>query len=384
MGDDSSVRRAYRYRIYPTARQRLAMEAQLRFACELYNAALEQRRDAWRRGRHTVTLFEQFRDLTDVRAAGIGPVEMNCTAMRDPLRRLDRAFEAFFRRLEGGVKPGYPRFRSSRRYDSLTWADGWAVRDCRLALQGVGHLKVKWHRELPATAVMRTVTVRNVAGRWYACFSLLLPPRPRVSAGPRAAVGIDLGVQHFLTLSTGDHVAGPRAYRASVRRLRVIQRRLSRQKKGSRRQQTVGLLLARKHDRIRNLRRDHAHKLSHRLVADFALIAVEDLNFRGLASGFLAKHVSDQGWAAFLTVLEYKAAEAGTRVVRVAPAGTSQVCSSCGKVVKKPLSERTHSCPGCGLVIDRDTNAALNILRLGLSLQASTWPKGRALPEKTA
>ncbi|TMF99933.1 MAG: IS200/IS605 family element transposase accessory protein TnpB [Chloroflexi bacterium] len=312
MGDDSSVRRAYRYRIYPTARQRLAMEAQLRFACELYNAALEQRRDAWRRGRHTVTLFEQFRDLTDVRAAGIGPVAMNCTAMRDPLRRLDRAFEAFFRRLEAGVKPGYPRFRSSRRYDSLTWADGWAVRDCR---------------ELPATAVARTVTVRSVAGRWYACFSLLLPPRPRVSAGPRAAVGIDLGVQHFLTLSTGDHVAGPRAYRASVRRLRVIQRRLSRQKKGSRRQQTVGLLLARKHDRIRNLRRDHAHKLSHRLVADFALIAVEDLNFRGLASGFLAKHVSDQGWAAFLTVLKYKAAEAGTRVVRVAPAGTSQVCS---------------------------------------------------------
>ncbi len=315
------------------------MEAQLSFACELYNAALEQRRDAWRRGRRTVTLSEQFRDLTDVRAAGIGPVAMNCTAMRDPLRRLDRAFEAFFRRLKAGVKPGYPRFRSSRRYDSLTWS---------------------------------------------ACFSLLLPLRRRVSAGLRAAVGIDLGVQHFLTLSTGDHVAGPRAYRASVRRLRVIQRRLSRQKKGSRRQQTVGRLLARKHDRIGNIRRDHAHKLSRRLVADFALIAVEDLNFRGLASGFLAKHVSDQGWAAFLTVLEYKAAEAGTRVVRVAPAGTSQVCSSCGTVVKKPLSERTHSCPGCGLVIDRDTNAALNILRLGLSLQASTWPNGRALPEKTA
>ena len=143
LGDDSRVRRAYRYRIYPTARQRLAMEAQLSFACELYNAALEQRRDAWRRGRHTVTLSEQFRDLTDVRAAGIGPVAMNCTAMRDPMRRLDRAFEAFFRRLKAGVKPGYPRFRSARRYDSLTWADGWAVRDRRLALQGVGHLKVR-------------------------------------------------------------------------------------------------------------------------------------------------------------------------------------------------------------------------------------------------
>jgi putative transposase len=376
MGDDSRVRRAYRYRIYPTVRQRLAIEAQLRFACELYNAALEQRRDAWRRGRHTVTLSEQFKDLTDVRAGGIGPVAMNCTAMRDPLRRLDRAFEAFFRRLKAGVKPGYPRFRSSRRYESLTWADGWALRDRRLALQGIGHLKVKWHRELPAAGVVRTVTVRRVAGRWYACFSLLVPQQQRVAVPPWTAVGIDVGIRQFLTLSTGEHVAGPRAYHAAARQLRVIQRRLSRREKGSRRHQKAVRLFARKHERIRNVRHDHAHKLTHRLVADFALIAVEDLNFRGLARGFLAKHVADQGWAAFLTVLEYKAAEAGTRLVRVAPAGTSQVCSRCGTVVKKPLSERTHSCPGCGLVIDRDTNAALNILRLGLSLQASTWPKG--------
>ena len=117
------LRRTYRYRIYPTARQRLALEAQLRFACELYNAALEQRRDAWRSQRRALNYVTQCRELTDVRAAGLGPVQMNCTAMRDPLRRLDRAFAAFFRRVKARTNPGYPRFRASRRYDSLTWAD---------------------------------------------------------------------------------------------------------------------------------------------------------------------------------------------------------------------------------------------------------------------
>src|SRR2546428_2854068 len=129
MLDHARLRRTFRYRIYPTVRQRLALESQLDFASQLYNAALEQRRYSWR-GRHrSVTLYEQFRELTAVRAAGLGPANMSCSAMRDPLRRLDRAFAAFFRRVKAGDKPGYPRFRSVRRYDSLTWDEGWGVRD---------------------------------------------------------------------------------------------------------------------------------------------------------------------------------------------------------------------------------------------------------------
>jgi putative transposase len=133
MADDNRLRRTYRYRIYPTVRLRLALEAQLGFACQLYNAALEQRRYAWRARRRSVTLYDQFRDLTEVRAASMGPANMNCSAMRDPLRRLDRAFDAFFRRVKAGAKPGYPRFRSVRRYDSLTWDSGWGIHDGRLA-----------------------------------------------------------------------------------------------------------------------------------------------------------------------------------------------------------------------------------------------------------
>jgi putative transposase len=376
MAADAHLKRTYRYRIYPTVRLRLALVAQLRFACQLYNAALEQRRYAWR-GRHrSVTLYEQFRELTAVRAATLGPANMSCSAMRDPLQRLDRAFSAFFRRVKVGEKPGYPRFRSVRRYDSLTWNSGWGVRDGRLALQGIGQVKVKWHRPLPASAVVRTVTVRRVAERWYACFSLRVFRSPQVAVAGRPAVGIDLGIRHFATLSTAEQIPGPRAYRAAKRQLRVAQRRVARRHRGSHRRHKARLLLARQHERIRNLRHDHAHKLTRRLVSDFGLIAVENLNVGGLARGRLARDVTDQGWAAFLTMLEYKAAEAGTRLIRVPPRGTSQTCSGCGVVVPKQLSELTHLCPACGLVIDRDTNAARNILRLGLSRQASTWPTG--------
>ena len=308
---------------------------------------------------------------------------MNCTAMRDPLRRLDRAFAAFFRRVEAGTKPGYPRFRAARRYDSLTWADGWALVDGRLRVQGVGHVKVKWHRPLPGSARVRTMSVRRMAGRWHACLSLQLPATQVVAASPRLAVGIDLGIKHFAALSTGELIVGPRVHRAALRRLRLIQRRLARRRKGSRRRQKVGYLLSRQYERIRNVRRDHAHKLSRRLVTEFGMIAMEKLNIRALARGFLAREVSDQAWAAFVKVLEYKAAEAGTELIKVPPRGTSQACSGCGTDVPKRLSERIHSCQICQLVIDRDANAARNILRLGLSHQALTWPVGRALPEKT-
>jgi putative transposase len=376
MADHKLLRRTYRYRIYPTVRLRHALDAQLSFACQLYNAALEERRYAWRGQRRSVTLSEQFRELTAVRAARMGPHSMSCSAMRDPLRRLDWAFAAYFRRVKAGVKPGYPRFRSVHRYDSLTWVSGWAVRNGRLALQGIGQVKVKWHRRLPTSVVVRTVTVRRVAERWYACFSLQVPASPRVPTIPLPTVGLDLGIRHFAALSTGEKLAGPRAYRAAKSTLRVAQRRVARRHKGSHRRHKAGLLLARGHERIRNLRHDYAHKLTRRLVSDFGLIAVEDLNIGGLARGPLAKDVTDQGWAAFLTMLEYKAAEAGTRLIRVPPGGTSQTCSGCGVMVPKLLSERTHQCPECGLVIDRDTNAARNILRLGLSRQASTWPTG--------
>ncbi len=367
------LQRTYRYRLYPTARQELALNSQLAFACELYNAALEQRRDAWRRQRQSLGYVAQCRDLTELRVAGGGPPGMSCFAMRDPLRRLDRAFAAFFRRVKAGQKPGYPRFRARRRYDSLTW-DGWRLREGRLVLPGIGHLKVRWHRSLPPNADLRTVTVRRHVRHWYVGFaSTRTKPMSLPTTG--LSVGLDLGITTFTALSTGERLAGPRALRAAQRRLRVAQRCVSRRMRASQRRRKAARLVARLHERVRNLRRDHAFKLAAHLVQRFDNIYVEALNLKGLAKSRLARDVYDQGWGGFLTILTDKAEEAGRSVVALDARNTSQWCSACGALVPKPLGERMHRCT-CGFQADRDINAAKNLYRLGMSRQASTWPTG--------
>lgn len=363
--------RTFRYRIYPTVGQRSALVAQLAFACELYNAALEQRRDAWRSRRRSISYAAQCRDLTEVRSSELGPTGMSCHAMRDPLRRLDRSFAAFFRRLKSGDKPGYPRFRSRRRYDTLTW-DQWMLRHGRLRLPGIGHLKVGWHRPLPRDAQIRTVTIRRHARHWYVNFSLQRC-KPMPLPATNESVGLDLGIAVFATLSTGEQLVGPRSLRLAQRRLRIAQRRVSRRVRGSNRRRKAGLVLARLHERVRNVRRDHAFKLAKTLVQRFDVIYVEDLNLRGLARGRLARDIHDQAWGAFLTILTDKAVEAGRSVIAIDARNTSQVCSGCGRLVPKPLSQRWHRCP-CGYEADRDINAARNLYRLGESRQAQTRP----------
>jgi putative transposase len=351
----------------------MALEAQLAFACELYNAGLEQRRDAWRRGRRSISYAEQCRDLTDIRAHGMGPAGMSCYAMRSPLRRLDHAFAAFFRRRKAGEEPGYPRFRARHRYNSLSW-DTWVLRDGRLALPGIGNMKVRWHRPLPIHADVRTVTVRRHSRHWYAGF-VLDRPKPAPLAATTESVGLDLGITTFAALSTGELQRGPRSLRAARQRLRVAQRCVSRRVRGSHRRRKAGLLVARLHERVRNLRRDHAFKLASNLVFRFDVIYVEALNLTGLARSHLARDVHDQGWGTFLTIVTDKAAEAGRSVVALDARNTSQTCSACGALVPKRLAERWHRC-SCGYEADRDVNAARNLYRLGESRQAPTWPTG--------
>ena len=373
LGGPRTIRRTYRYRLYPTAKQRRALEAQLAFACELYNAALEQRRDLWRRCRILVRRAAQYRELTDVRAAGLGPPGMSCHAMRDPLRRADLAYAAFFRKLRAGENAGHPRFRSRRRYDSLT-SDTWTLQNGRLHLKGVGHLKIRWHRPLPTDARISTVTVRRHSRHWYVGFALEkeapipLPPT-------WTPVGVDLGITTFAALSTGETLSGPRAFRVARQRLRIAQRRVSRRMWDSNRRRKASIVVARLHERVHNVRRDHAFKLANDLVRRFDVIYVEALNLVGLARGRNARDIHDQSWGAFLRILTDKAEEAGRSVIALDPRHTSQTCSACGTHVPKRLEERWHRC-SCGYAADRDVNAARNLLRLGESLQTPTWPTG--------
>jgi len=206
------------------------------------------------------------------------------------------------------------------------------------------------------------VTLRREAGKWYVCFSCVLPDVPLCAEG-KAAVGIDVGLSHFLTTSEGDAEPNPRYLQDALPRLRVAGRAVSRKKKGGHNRRKAVRRLAGVHGRVRNLRREHHHQVALRLVRRYGFIAAESLNVRGmLRNGRLSRAIADAGWSGFLLTLRSKAESAGVRFVGIDPKGTSQQCSKCGHEVKKDLSVRWHDCPHCGLSLDRDHNAALNIL----------------------
>jgi putative transposase len=385
------MHRSYRYRIYPTRRQVEALEAQLAFCCDLYNAALQERRDAWQKGVR-VGYHDQARQLTEVRREGMAPA-MNAWTQIDALMRLDRSFQAFFRRCKAGEKPGYPRFRSKRRFDSLSWsfsgnAGGVALADGRLRLQGVGHVKVKWHRLIPDEASLKTATVGRHGDRWEVCLSLELPDA--IPAEREAAeVGLDLGIATFAALSTGELALGPHACKAVTRRVRKHQRTVARRQRGSNRRRKAVALLGRAKEHEREVRRDHRHKLARDLVTRFTFIAVEDLailNMTARARGTvdapgsnvaqkagLNRSQLDQAWGSFLLALQSKAEETGSVVLKVNPSNTSRTCHECGVVdARSRRSQAEFACVACGHHDHADVNAARNILSLGRRLQAPT------------
>ena len=365
-----AVRRTYRYRLYPTGNQVRALEAQLGERCDLYNAALEHRRTMWRDHGVSVTFNQQSAELKEMRAEGLLDSTANFWSQQSVLKRLEAAFQAFFRRCKAGEAPGYPRFRARRRFDTLDFsfagnAGGIALTDAgRLRIQGVGHIKVKMHRPIPAGARLCEARVTRRGNRWYVAISLNgVPARPLPATG--RVVGVDLGITVFAATSDGELIPGPRSNRAGAAAVRRAARKVSRRKRGSNRRRKAGVLLARQREREANRRRDHAHKTARSLVNRFDLVAVEGLNHLGLAKGMLARDCNDQGWAGFIGHVRDKAEEAGRAVILVDPRGTSQECSSCGIVVRKALGVRVHSC-ACGYIADRDVNAARNILARAL------------------
>jgi putative transposase len=367
------MRRSYKYRLYPNQAQKIRLNDLLSGARRLYNAALEQRRWMYRDHRISVGYLDQAKELKEARDADDKLILLNYSACQDVLRRLQKAFDAFFRRIQHGQTPGYPRFKGADRFDSVTfpaYGDGVKLSE-RLYVQNVGWLKIKLHR--PVEGKVKTVTLKREAGDWYAVFSCEdVPARSYPPA--TAEVGIDLGLESFATLSTGEKIENPRWYRKTEARLKGAQRGLSRKKRGSKRRQKAKRRLARLHAKAANQRRDFHHKVAHRIVSENRLISVEDLAPREMLSASprgLSKSIQDASWSRFLSILGAKAEEAGRQFVKVPPRGTSSTCIACGGYRQKTLSERTHSCE-CGLVLDRDVHASHNILRLGRSLQRST------------
>ena len=377
------VRKTFKYRLYPNGEQAVAFEHQLSEARSLYNAALQERRDAWKMQRVSRNYYDQANQLKEIR--DMGNLDLaNFSACQDILRRADKTFKAFFRRIKAGEKAGYPRFKSRDRFDSYSfpaWGDGCHLTDAgRVKVQGVGAIKLKMHRSIAGE--IKTLTLKREAGKWYACFSVILDietPTPQAES-----IGIDVGLYSFVALSNGELVTNPRNLKAGLGKLRRCQRKVARRKRGSTGRRKAVQLLQKSHAHIRNQRSDFQHKLSRQLATTYGLIAIEDLNIKGLSRGMLARSVNDAGWGMFLTKLAYKVEETGGVLVKVNPNGTSQVCSRCGCLpdVPKTLADRIHSCPHCGLVIDRDVNAARNILSLGLRLWDKTWHNSASVSQE--
>ena len=393
------MRRAYKFLLRPTAKQVTALEACLEDTRQLYNAALEERREAWRMGKHRVTFYSQDAQLKEIRAADperFGRWSFTCE--RAAIRRLDRAFQAFFRRVKAGEKPGYPRFKRHNWFDSIEWPDHgdgckWdsvphpAV--TRIRLQGVGHVRVHQHRAVQGR--VKTVSVKREGNRWYVVLSCDdVPAEPLEPTG--AVVGIDMGIASFLTTSGGTYVSNPRPLVAAAENLAVAQQSLARKKRGSNRRRKAVRKVAALHGKVRRTRLDHAHKTALALVRDHDVIVHEALKVANMtrrpkprpaedgtwepngaaAKAGLNRSISDAGWGVFLNVLRAKAESAGRVVVEVDPRHTSQRCARCGHIAAgNRVSQAEFRCLSCGHEAHADVNAAINILRAGLALQAA-------------
>jgi putative transposase len=335
----------------------------------LYNACLDQRKTAWQTEQRSVKYTEQSAWFKQQREENPYFARLNFSSAQATMRRLDKAFANFFRRVqEWNQEPGYPRFKSRDRYGSIeypAYGDGIRLNGDRLRVQHVGAIGVKLHRPYQGTA--KTATLKREAGKWYLILSCDLG-EVQAPRSPLPPAGIDAGLESFLTDSDGNQEPNPRYLKTVLPKLRRVSRSVSRKRKGSKNRRKAVRRLQRIHTRVRNLRREHHHQVVNRLVRRYGLIAVERLNVRGMLKNHrLSRSIADAGWSGFLATLRNKAESAGVRFVQVDPKGTSQEYSQCGCEVRKDLSLRWHRCSVCGLSLHRDHNSARNILARGLA-----------------
>ena len=413
------MRKACKFRLYPNHEQEQKMFFTLNHCRELYNAALSERKDSYQKHfRQTVyqneqgqvfiaqmeanmkvqsvTYLQQKRDLVAIKDIREEYKDIHSQVLQDVMSRLEKAMQAFFRRLNEGQTPGFPRFQGRNRYCSFTYAQsGFTVSEKHVTLSKIGKVRVKYHRELQGD--MKTCTIKREVDQWYVVFSCEIPDSEVTTHLPYTdtAIGIDLGLLHFATLSTGDTIENPRYYRRAQADLKRKQQHKDRCKRGSHRKEKAKKQVAKAHRKIKNQRADFLHKQSRQLVNTYETIVFEELQIANIskapepkqdengtylpngaaAKGGLNKSILDAGWGTFVSLCKSKAEEAGlVTVLQIDPKYTSQICSGCGQVRKKELSERWHSCE-CGCELDRDHNAALNILNKGLkTLSGGTHP----------
>jgi putative transposase len=365
--------KAYQYRIYPTKKQRKTLQMHLEECRCLYNHLLEMRHTAYERDGISLSCFQQQRTYPILKEERPTLREVHSQVLQNVAVRVDLAYKAFFRRCKTGEKPGFPRFKGYGRYDSLTYPQsGFSItHDDRVCLSKIGTVKMVYHRPIKGT--IKTCTVhRSSTNKWSVSFAVEYEPQRL--AGCADAVGIDVGLKTFATLSNGEEIENPRFFRNEEKALAKVQRKHAKLAKGTKERRTHRKVIARVHERIAWRRENFTHQHSRQIVDRFGVICVEDLHVnRMVHTHCLSKSISDAAWSQFFEHLSCKAEEAGRVFIKVNPAYTTQDCSRCHHRQKMPLSVRTYHCPCCFLVIDRDLNASYNIVGLGL--------QSRVIPE---
>ena len=358
------MKTAYKFRMYPNRQQEAQLDLNLETCRRLYNLALADRKYSYETEGTSRTYEDQAAMLVVEKKDG----NFTCVfsqVLQDVLRRLDKSFKAFFRRVKNGEKPGYPRFKGVGWYKSFTYPQVGFKLDCsKLTLSKIGSIRIFKHREVEGK--IKTCTIKkDLLGHWYAILVSEMEDVPQVE--PKVAIGVDVGLKNMVALSDGTAIQYPRYYVQAEKKLAVAQRELSRKKKGSINRQVAKTRVAKLHQKIQNHRDEFLHQVSRKLVDSADLIVFENLNISGmLKNHHLAKHIQDHAWGKLIQFTQSKAAKAGKVVELVDARYTSQKCSQCGIIVPKTLAERVHRCPNCGLEMDRDINASLNIRTLGL------------------
>jgi putative transposase len=365
MHSTATLVKTFKYRLQPSKSQRTKLLQTLEMCRWVYNETLATRKSAWEQEQKSLSLYDTNKLLTVWKQEHPELRDVFSQVLQNVQERVDLAFKAFFRRVKAGEKAGYPRFRGYGWYDSFTFKQfGFELLDNGLYLSKIGAMKIILHR--PIEGRTKTLTIqKDAVGNWYACFACEVEPEPLPFND--LAIGIDMGLNCFAKFSCGDGIDNPRFFRRDEKELAKAQRKLSKAEKGTPERAKRRKAVQHIHQRIANRRMNFAHQESRKLVNAFGLMVFEDLRIKNmLQNHHLAKSIQDAAWRQLIQYTTYKAENAGREVVLVEPRNTSQICSGCDEIVEKSLAVRVHECPFCGLVMDRDENAAINILRLGL------------------
>lgn len=358
-------KKSFQFRLRPTKKQSRLLNEHLDECRWLYNELLFQRKMAWEELDLSLSKYQQNMMIPLLKEERASLENIHSQVLQNVVDRLDKSFKAFFRRCKAGEKPGFPRFRGAHRFNSFCFPQsGFSFLDKGLYLSKIGKIRVKMHREIQGN--IKTCLIKKTASGE---FDVVLSCEVEVSPLPQKqdAIAIDVGIENFATFSNGEVVKNPRFFKQGEKKLAKAQKRLSKLEKGTKERKKTGKVVAKIHEKIKNLRKDFCHKVAKKIVDQYQYIYIEDLNIQNMIEGsFFAKSINDVSWNKFRQILTYKAAEAGRSLGIVNPAYTSQTCSNCGCIKPKKLKCRMHECKACGYSAHRDENAAKNILALGM------------------